>query len=198
MRTMSFRLATAVALTATLLASNAFAAGEKSGTLKFSYQNTEIVKVIDDYAKASGQRFVIDPAVRGKITIINPTPIAMDEAFNQLSTALATNSMGIVTQDNVMMVKPARNIQRDSIPVVTELPPMRPERMVTYVIQLKYTSADEINKQLRILTSRDGELVPYVPTNSILVSDWTPNLHRIAAILKHLDVDQEQKASPRK
>lgn len=157
-------------------------------TIDFNYKEAEIAKVLKDYAQASGQRFIVDPTVKGKITIINPSRIPLTEAFNQLSTALATNGIGYTFNDGIYSLKQARSIQRDAIPVVTEVPPMRPERMVTWIISLKHISADEVNKQLRILTSRDGELVPYTQTNQLLVSDWTPNLNRIAQIVKNLDV----------
>lgn len=162
--------------------------------LKFNYRNADIVKVLEDYSKVSGQRFIISPSIRGKITIINPTPITQAEAFNQLSTALAANGVGISTQDDVMYVSSAREIQRNLIPVVTELPPVRPERMVTMVFQLKHASAENLNKQIRIFTSRDGELVPYIQGNQLLISDWTPNLARVAKVIHELDQPTAKKS----
>ncbi|MGE0526261.1 MAG: secretin N-terminal domain-containing protein [Bdellovibrionales bacterium] len=156
-------------------------------TMKFNYRGTDITKVIEDYANASGQKFIISPDVKGQITIINPKPIAVDEAFNQLSTALATNGLGISDQNGVMLIQHARSIQRNFIEVGTTLPPMRPERMFTWVINLKNASADDVNKQLRILTSRDGELVPYTRTNQLLITDWVSNLYRISKIVQEID-----------
>jgi type II secretory pathway component GspD/PulD (secretin) len=155
--------------------------------VKFSYRDADVSKVIEDYSKATGQQFILDSSVRGKVNIINPGPINKEEAFNQLSTALASNGIAISTQGNVMYVAPARSIQRNYIPVVTTLPPLKPERMYTWIIQLQNADADDVNKQLRILTSKDGELVPYVRTNQILVSDWTSNLQRIAELVKEID-----------
>jgi type II secretory pathway component GspD/PulD (secretin) len=155
--------------------------------VSFNYDNTEISKVIKDYAKMSGQKFIIDPQVRGMITITNPSEITKAEAFNQLSSALALNGIGISTQEDTMVVQQARAVQRNLIPVTKELPPLNPTRMVTYVIDLKNADADEVNKQLRILTSKDGELVPYTRTNQIFVTDWTPNLHRIAQMMTVVD-----------
>jgi general secretion pathway protein D len=68
--------------------------------------------------------------------------------------------------------------------------------MITRIIKLKYISADEVNKQLRILTSKDGELVPYTPTNSLIVSDYGANMDRIMKIIEQLDVQgfEEQMA----
>lgn len=162
-------------------------AGANPRMVRFEYQDAEVVTVIQDYAKASGQRFVIDAGVKGKVTVINPSKVTVEEAFNQLSTALATNGIAISKQGDVMLVQPARNIQRNLIDVTTELPPLRPEKMVTWIINLKHAKADEVNRQLRILASKDGELVPYTATNQILVSDWVSNLHRIGKIISQID-----------
>lgn len=61
------------------------------------------------------------------------------------------------------------------------------------VISLKYASANEINKELRILTSKDGELVPVSRTNQIIITDWVSNLYRITNLLKEIDVKVEKK-----
>lgn len=164
--------------------------------IKFNFRDAEIIKVLEDYSQATGQKFLIDPIVKGKITLINPDRISPQEAFNQLSSALAVNGIGISTQEDVMHVMQARNLQRNFIPVVKELPPLRPERMYTYIISLKYVSADEVNKQLRILTSKDGEMVPNERGNEIIVSDWSSNLHRVAAIIQAVDQPAVKKVKP--
>ena len=172
-------------------------AAEKT-TIDFNYKQVDILKVIEDYAKASGQKFIVAPGVRGRITITNSGPDTLPEAYNQMSLALALNSVGISKQEDVSVVNESRNIQRDLIDVGPELPALKPEKMFTWVINLKYSSADEINKQLRILTSKDGELVPYVRTNQILVTDWVSNLYRIAKIIKEIDVPVSKTAKVEK
>lgn len=165
----------------------AFAAPDPSKTIKFNFRNADIVKVLEDYAKVSGQKIIVDTQVRGKTTIFNPEPITLDEAFNQLSTAMMTNGLAFSKQGDTLVAMQARQVQRNKIEVVTELPPLKPEKMVTWMIKLKHINADEVNKQLRILTSTNGELVPYTQTNHIIVSDYVSNLHRIADLLKELD-----------
>jgi len=163
------------------------ARAEEGATIKFNYNNAEISNVIEDYAKASGQKFIFDVQVRGKVSIINPQKISLDEAFAQLSSALATNGIGISRQGDMMVVMPARSVQRNFIDIGTSLPPLRPEQMFTWIIDLKHASAERLNKELRILTSKDGELVPVTATNQILVTDWVSNLHRIQKIIEAVD-----------
>ena len=163
-------------------------AAEPSNKINFSFKNADLDQVIEAYAKASGQKFIIDPNAKGKITIINNEPVAIDTAFNQMSSALAINNLGISKQDDMMVIMQARNLQRNLIDVVTEVPPLKPEKMYTWVINLKYISAEEVNQQIRILTSRDGELLPFTHGNQLIVSDWSSNLHRVAQIIKDIDV----------
>lgn len=155
--------------------------------MSFSYKDTDVLKVIEDYSSASGQKFVIDAEVKGKVTVFNPDSVSIEEGFNQLSMVLASNGLAISKQGDTMMVSNARNIQRNLIDVTTELPPLKPEKMHTWIINLKHVSADEVNRQLRILTSRYGELVPFTPRNQLIVTDWVSNLYRISAIITNLD-----------
>ena len=161
---------------------------ESSKLIKFNYAKSDILKVVSDYAAAANQRFIVDADVRGTVTLVNPSAITLTEAYNQMSMALAGNGYGIAVDGEQLRVMSARILQRSNIPVVTEIPTMAPERMVTWIYRMKFVSADDVNKQLRILTSRDGELVSFSPNNELLISDWTSNLVRIAAILKEIDV----------
>lgn len=178
----------------TLLLFTAAVHAETDKKIDFNYENADIIKVVKDYSSASGQKFIIDPSVHGKITILNKGPVTVEEAFDQMSSALALNSLGISTQDGVMVIMQARSLQRNYIGVGKELPPLRPERMYTWIVDLKNASADEVNKQLRILTSKDGELVPYTRSNQIFVSDWVSNLYRIKTMLSDIDQKMEPAA----
>lgn len=155
--------------------------------IKLYYNNEELTKVIEVYSKASGQKFIIDPGVRGKISIFLQEPVSIEEAFNQLSSALAVNGYAISKQGDTMVIKAARNIQRDLVEVSTERPSLKPERMYTWIYSAKNLPADSINRDLRILVSKDGEMAVVANTNQIVFIDWASNLNRIADIMKEID-----------
>jgi general secretion pathway protein D len=174
---------TALSLILVLAASVASAAEN----IKMYFNNEEITKIIEIYSKASGQKFVVDPGVRGKVSMFIQEPVSVEEAFNQLSTALSINGFAISKQGDTMVIKSARNIQRDLIEVSTELPSLKPERMATWIYTFKNISAEQVNRNMRILASKDGEMNVSSPTNQIYFTDWTSNLNRIAALMKELD-----------
>lgn len=156
-------------------------------SMKFSFSNADLEKIIETYSKASGQKFVVDPGVRGKATITASDNVSQEEAFELLSSALAVNGYAISKQGNTMVVKNARTIQRDLIEISTTLPALKPERMVTYIMTLKHIPAATINRELRILPSKDGEMSVYPQGNQIIMTDWVSNLHRIDTLLKEID-----------
>lgn len=171
-------------LTTLFLSQISSAADEK---IKLNFINEDITKVVEAYAKQTGQKFIIDPGVRGKITILNAEDTDKAEAFNQLASGLAVNGYAYFQSGDTIVIQSARNAQRSGIEVFTELPPQRPEKMVSWIISLKYVSAEEINRELRMLTSKDGELSPFRHGNQIIISDWTSSLQRVAKLIEKLD-----------
>jgi type II secretory pathway component GspD/PulD (secretin) len=171
--------------------------------IKMYFNNEELTQIIEVYSKASGQKFVVDPSVRGKISIFIQEPIAVEEAFSQLSSALAINGFAISKQGDTMIIKSARNIQRDLIEVSSEKPTLKPERMYTWVYKAKFIPVEDINRDLRILPSKDGELSVNTHNNQLIITDWVSNLHRVSDILKELDRPAEgtfkrQNGTPKK
>ncbi len=180
---------TFLVLAITVLATLANAAG----TMKMNYVNEDLPKIIEEYSKATGQKFIVDGTVRGKITILNQTPVSHEEAFNQMSESLAINGFAIISQGEVMIVRNARSAQRDNIPVLTEVPAARPQRMVTLLVPLKHISAQDVQQQLRLLTSAYGEMSVSDKSNHLIISDWSGNLQRISDLLKKLDQPADPK-----
>lgn len=181
-----------IALLIALLLSNiTHAAPDKK--MKMNFKDYEITKIIEAYSDASEQTFIVDPSVRGKVSILNSDSVDIAEAFNQLSSALAIHGYGISKQENVFIVKSARSIQRDLIEITSEVPALKPERMVTWIATVKHISAKNVVREMRNLSSRDGEMVLNAQTNKIVFTDWASNLNKIAEVFKQLDTPSDPK-----
>lgn len=179
------------AISLLLLPSTVFAA--TGASIPFSFKNRPITEVIEGYAKATGRHFLVDSRVVGKVNIINPKPITEEEAYNFLSLALAGEGYAIMIHPStgpdktIYQVIPTRDAQRSGLEVVTELPSAEPQRMVTYVRALKFAKAEDVIKEMRILNSKDGEMVVSNRENKLIFTDWISNLYRIEKILAELD-----------
>lgn len=173
----------------------AFAAIEKS--FPFTFHEAPLNKVVDYYSSHTGQKLVVDPTLASsvKINIVEPTKVSAKEAFNLLSASLALSGVAISNRDGTLVLAGARSMQRSYIPVVTELPALQPEKLATWVVTLKNADATQISQQVRMLTSKDGEIVAY-GSNRLLVTDWVSSLYRIRDLIDQLDKPVEAKASP--
>ena len=156
--------------------------------MKMTYKNEDLTVIIENYSKASGQKFIVDSTVRGKITILNSGEVAIAEAFNQLSEALAVNGFAIVTNGDMMTVRNARSAQRDNIEVFTAPPPAKPQKMATWIANLKYASATAVLRELRMMSSSYGEVSSLSNTNQLVITDWTSNIQRVAELIKKVDI----------
>ena len=162
--------------------------------IQFNFPNEEITKIIEIYSKASNTRFVIDSTVRGKISLLNSSPLSLEEAYNQLSEALGLNGFGILKKEDYSIVRNARSIQRDGIEVSTQLPSLRPQRMATWIVNLKYISAYDMQKYLgRFINSSYGEMQILPHNNQLVISDFTSTLHRISQMIKEADIPADPK-----
>lgn len=112
-----------------ILISLVFAQTTFAQKMKLNFKNEDIAKLVERYSQSSGQKFILDASVRGSVSIFNPTEVTHEEAFNQISTALALNGFGISQQGDTMVIQPARNVQRSLVQVSSELPTLKPERM---------------------------------------------------------------------
>ncbi|MES2965608.1 MAG: type II secretion system secretin GspD [Bdellovibrionota bacterium] len=153
----------------------------------FDYPNAEISDLVKVISQLTGKNFILDPGVRGKISIIAPTQISVAEAYKAFLSALAINGFTVVPSGKFLKVKSARNAQRDSIETYSGQYYPNSDIMITRIIHLKHISAEEVNKRLRILPSKDGEMTPYEPTNSLIISDYGANIERIMKIINDLD-----------
>lgn len=154
----------------------------------FDYPNVEITDLIKAMGELTGKNFIIDPGVRGKITITAPSKITVAEAYKAFLSALAINGFTVVPSGAFLKVKSARNAQRDNIETYSGAYYPNSDQMITRIIHLKHISAAQVNRDLRILPSKDGELNIYEPTNSIIISDYGSNIDRVMKIISQLDV----------
>lgn len=154
----------------------------------FDFPNVEITDLIKAISELTGKNFIIDPGVRGKITIVAPSKLTLSEAYKAFLSALAINGFTVVPSGNFLKVKSARNAQRDSIETYSGAYYPNSDQMITRIIHLKHISAEQVNRDLRILPSKDGEMSVYTQTNSIILSDYGSNIDRVMKIINQLDV----------
>lgn len=173
-----------------LLPQSVLAASQPSAeaTLKQNFQNVEITKVIEAIAKITGKNFIIDPRVKGKVTLIAPHPMPATALYETLLSILRVHGYVAVPGETAIRIIPA-NLARDQIPYIKRQK-SDSEDWVTAVLKVNHVSASKLVAVLRPLVAREGHLVALQDSNSLIVTDSRANLERIKKVINRVDVDQ--------
>lgn len=154
----------------------------------FDFPNVDIQDIIKAISELTGKNFIIEPSVRGKITIIAPSKITVAEAYKAFLSSLAINGFTVVPSGSFLKIKSARSATRDNIETYSGAYYPNTDQMITRIVHLKFISAETVNRELRMFTSKDGEMNIYSQTNSIIISDYGTSIDRFMKVLSQLDV----------
>jgi len=160
------------------------------GLVNLDFQDVEIATVIDTIARLTGRNFVYDDRVRGRVTIISPTPIPVEQAYTVFESVLQVKGFTTVeAPGGVVKVIPIRDAKETSVDTRSGLQAPDSDRFVTRLIPLRYIDAEAISNTLKPLVSKEAALVAYAATNTIILTDSAANINRILAILDAIDIE---------
>jgi len=154
----------------------------------FDYPDIEIKEMIKIMAELTGKRFIYSDKISGKISIVSKEPISVAAAWKAFLSSLQMNDLTIIRSGKFLKVIKSRDATKSNIETYSGSYFPDADQMITKIIKLKYIPVSELDKSLRSLYSKDGDLKPYEPTNSLIVSDYGSNIEKIIGIIKELDV----------
>ena len=153
----------------------------------------DVQDLIQTISEITGQNFILDESVKGKkVTVIAPGGFKKENAMRLFETILSLNGFSVVKKDGTNIIVPKRDIKITSIPTEfgTELGESS-DSFITRLIQLKNIQASEAANILKPLISREGDIVVYPATNTLIIVETVDNLNRILKIIENLDVETE-------
>lgn len=162
--------------------------GSKSISLNFD--GVDLRAFIKYISQVTGKNFVIDDAVKGNVTVISPAPLTLDEVYKVFESVLEVNGFTALPTANFVKIVPAKTSRTRSMPVIDgkQTVPSPNDHMVTQVINLNNVRSPEVRKVLAPLVSPDGLLADYADTNTLIITDYRPNIQRIIGIVNQIDL----------
>lgn len=153
------------------------------------FDNVDILLFIKFISEVTGKNFVIDQKVKGKITIISPTKISVDEAYKVFESVLEVHGFTTVEAGNVIKIVPSTVARGKSIETRLREEARSPEdKVITQLIRLNYANPDELKKLFAPLISKSSVIVSYPPSGMLIVTDVASNIQRLLRIISAIDV----------
>lgn len=183
-----WRRAGAAALLACTLAGSVPAGAQEptSNEAVLNFVNADIDSVIKAIGHYTNTTFLIDPRVKGTITLVTEKPVTKAQASQLLASALRVQGYAVVNTGTFTKVVPEADAKLQSAPVQSKT--IRGDQVATEIFRLNYESAVNLVPVLRPLISPNNTVNADPGTNSLVITDYADNLRRMAKIIASLDV----------
>ncbi|MBC8177516.1 MAG: type II secretion system secretin GspD [Deltaproteobacteria bacterium] len=154
------------------------------------FDNVDIQVFIKFISELTGKNFVIDKAVRGKVTIVSPNKISKDEAYKVFESVLEVHGYTTVPAGRITKIVPAVSARTKSVETRLREGAIGPEdKVITQLIPLRYADPQELKKLFTPLISKSSVIVSYSPARTLIVTDVQSNIKRLLSITKAIDVE---------
>ena len=163
--------------------------GENQRYVSIDFNNVDMQVFIKFISELTGKNFVVDRRINGKVTIISPNKISVDEAFKVFESVLEVYGFAAVSSGNLVKIIPRPDAKTKSIETRLRQSAKDPgDTVVTQLIPLKYADPLEIKKLFAPIVSKASVILAYPQTNTLIVTDVHSNIQRLLRILKVIDV----------
>ena len=157
------------------------------------FQDVELPTLIKFVSEITGKNFVVDDKVRGKVSVVSPTRITVDEAYRVFQSVLQVKGFSVVDTGPVVKIIPTKDVKGAGLPIERDNDAPS-ETFVTRLVPLRHLEAAQAAQVLQPLVSRDGLVSAYAPTNSLIVIDSSANLSRLSRLIRELDVPGQERS----
>ncbi len=156
-------------------------------TITLNLKDADINALIGTVAEVTGKNFIVDPRVKGKVTVISSRPMNSDEVYQVFLSILKVHGFAVVPSGSVEKIVPDVSAKQDSIPNASSQEPGIGDEMVTRVVQVDHVAAAQLVPILRPLVPQQGHLAAYPNTNVLIISDRAENVSRLVSIIQRID-----------
>jgi len=152
-----------------------------------NFNQAEIQAVIDDVSAVTGYTFIIDPNVRGRVTITSQAPLTADQYFQVFLSTMRVHGYTVVpTASGAYQIVPDQAGARSANPVNSNL---RGDQYVTAVIRLNHVGSRDALAVVRPLVGAQGSVNATDTGNVLVMVDYAENIARLRQVIRDLDRD---------
>ena len=184
-------------LTALCLSLSFIPAGaeEEEALYEVNFIDTELTDFIDSVSRITNTTFIIDPRVKGKVTVRSIEMLGSEEIYDIFLAQLRAQGFAAVDLPNgSVKIVPDQAARLEPVPVESSRQdPQVNDGMATRVFSVRNAASEQMLNILKpLIDPRVGVMTPYPSANLLVITDWRSNLDRIDSLLLQLDqVSQE-------
>ncbi|GGY70903.1 type II secretion system secretin GspD [Marinobacter zhanjiangensis] len=162
----------------------------QEGTWRLNLKDADIRAFVTQVADITGYSFVVDPRVKGKVTVLSSAPMNKDEIYDLFLAVLQVHGFTAIPGEEVIKVVQQVDAKQNA-ENLTRFEETPSEQLITRVIPVNNANALELVPILRPLVAKYGHLAGVAAANALIISDHRNNIERIESIVRDLDSPAE-------
>lgn len=156
-------------------------------THTLNFVDADIHGLIESVSRITGINFIVDPRIKGKVTLISNKEMPSEDVYQVFLSVLKVHGFAAVVGSNVTKIVPEVNAKQDAIPFMNKRIYKGSDAFVTRVIEVRYIDAAQLVPILRPLVPQRGHLAAYPASNVLVISDSASNIQRLEKIIRSID-----------
>lgn len=156
-------------------------AADPAGRWTINMRDADIRDFVEQVASISGQTLVVDPRVKGQVTVVSQAPLTLTEVYQLFLSVMATHGYAVLTEGDQARIVPdgeARSNPSNG---------KGGEAVETRLIQVQQTPVAELLPLIRPLVPTSGHLAAIPSANALIVSDRSANIDRLVKLIAEAD-----------
>ncbi|RZM11340.1 MAG: type II secretion system protein GspD [Sphingomonas sp.] len=146
-------------------------------------RGVEIADVADQISRITGRTLILDPAVKGVVTVTSATPLSPSGVWELFQSVLRANGFAAVRSGRAWRIVPAANAVRDG----GVRRGIGGQALVTRMVRLQNVPSADVARVVRPLVATFGSVEPLTSPNAVVITDYADNVARVEGIARQLD-----------
>jgi len=164
--------------------------GEAQVTLNL--QDVDIRVLINTVAEVSGKNFIVDPRVKGKVSVISGASLDPEQLYDVFLSILEVHNFATVDSGTVIKVLPSNVIKQRPTPTLFSPTEDTNDAQITQIIQLDHATVQDLVPIIRPLIPPSSHFAPHVASNSVVITDTAANIQRVLKIIRRIDIPDKR------
>lgn len=155
--------------------------------LTINMRDADIGAVIQWIAEQTNKKIVVDPRVKGKVTVLANQAMNAEQAYQVFLTTLDVYGYAASESGGILRIYPAalnKNAPRD---LIANFDQLGGGEQIIYIFQARQVSAIKLVELLKPLLPATGHIAAYPESNSLIIADESANVKRLVTMVKHID-----------
>lgn len=162
-----------------------FASSWAQAAVTLNLKDAEIGAVVEMVSKETGKNFVVDPRVKGKVTVISSHAMEKEELYQVFLSLLDVHGFSAIESGGITKIVPAANAKHAG--GSNSFTATEGDAQVTRVVQIEHVSGPQLVPILRPLVPPQGHLAAHAQSNTLVVSSLASTIDRLLTIIKRID-----------